>query len=188
MDRRELLAIALVVVFLMLNASHVFGQSSPRLQIIMIGGQGTYVAPAGQTTQLKLEIFNAAPGAIALIQGVAYLDPSLSGTWVLVHAESLGGFQVGFMQSAIWSFNLDMPAKIRAANQTNGLPWVVLMIQITYSTIVGSVQSQQQLFPLGVPGASVAQPYGLILVAGVACVIVLVAILIAFRAYRKARK
>jgi hypothetical protein len=189
MRRQQTLVLALLAVFLMLNASHVVGQTPPRLEITMIGLEpGTFVVPVGQTAELKFEILNGAPGDIYLVQGDASLDPNLSGNWVVVHSESLGDFHLGYLESAIWTLDFQMPAQIQAANQTNGLPQVALMIQVTYSTGSQLLQSQQQLFTLNVPGATVAQPNTLSWVAGIAAVIVLVATLIAIRAYRKNRK
>jgi hypothetical protein len=171
---------------MMLNASLVFGQGQPQLQIAMVGlGSGPYLVPAGQISQLKFEILNIAPQDVYLIQGDVYLDPNLNGSRVNVHSESLGGFHLNFLESAIWTFNLEMPSQIQAANATNGVPQVVLFIQVTYVTGGGLQGTEQKQFLLNVPGASVAQPNALTWVAAIALVIVLVACVVAYRAYKK---
>jgi hypothetical protein len=78
-----------------------------------------------------------------------------------------------------------MPGKIQAANATNGLPQVVLLIQVTYLTGGGLQKTQQKQFVLNVPGASAGQPNALTWVAAIALIIVLVACVLAYRAYRK---
>jgi hypothetical protein len=186
MVRQQTAPLVLLVIFVMLNASLVFGQGPPQLQIVMIGqGQGSYVVPAGQTSELRFEILNIAPEDVYLIHGDVYLDPNLNGSWVNVHSESLGGFHLNFLESAIWTLNLEMPGKIQAANATNGLPQVVLLIQVTYLTGGGLQEIQQKQFVISVPGASVGQPNALAWVAAIALVIVLVACVLAYRAYRK---
>jgi hypothetical protein len=186
MVRQQTAPLALLVIFVLVNVSLVLGQSPPQLQIVMIGqGPGSYVVPAGQTSEVKLEILNTAPEDVYLIRGDVYLNPNLSGSWVEVHSESLGGFHLNFLESAIWTFNLEMPGKIQAANATNGLPQVVLLIQVTYLTGGGLQEAQQKQFVVSVPGASVSQPNALTWVAVVAVVIILVACVIAYRAYRK---
>jgi len=186
MPSRQAIAFALLTAFLILNASHVFASDTPRLQIAIVEqGSGGNVAPAGQTTTLKIEILNAEPGDIYLVQGTAYLDPNLNGSSVIIHSENLGRFQLRYLESALWTFNLDMPAKIQAKNETNGLPQVVLMIQVTYSTGTGLLQMQQEPFVLNVPGASVGQPNILSWAAVVAAATVLVAGVLAYQRYRK---
>ena len=185
MVRRQPVAVILLVTFVMLNASLVFGQSS-QLQIAMIGqGAGPYVVPAGQVSELQLEILNVAPEDVYLIHGDAYLEPNQNGTWVIIVSQSLGSFHINFLQSAIWTFNIEMPSMIQASNATNGVPQVVLLIQITYLTGGGLQETQQKQFLLSVPGATVGQPYALTWIAAIAIVIVLVACIVAYRAYRK---
>ena len=186
MTRQQTVPLVLLVIFVTLNASLVSGQSPLQLQIVMIGqGQGSYLVPAGQTSVLRFEILNIAPEDVYLIQGDVYLDPNLNGSWVNIHSESLGGFHLSFLESAIWTFKLEMPGKIQAANATNGLPQVVLLIQVTYLTGGGLQKTQQKQFVLNVPGASVGQPNALTWVAAIALIIVLVACVLAYRAYRK---
>lgn len=121
----------------------------------MIGATPHYAA-AGQVTQLKLEILNLGPDDVYLIKGEAYLDPNLTGKWQLAHSEDTDNFHLTALQSAIWTFDLAMPANIEAANSTNGVPQVILFIQITYST-VGVQHEASEQFSLSVPGASVKQ-------------------------------
>ena len=186
MTRQQTVLLVVLVIFVMLNASLVLGQSPPQFQIVMIGqGQGSYVVPAGQTSELKFEILNIAPQDVYLIQGDVFLNPNLNGSWVDIHSESLGGFHLNFLESAIWTFNLEMPGKIQAANATNGLPQVVLLIQVTYLTGGGLQQTQQKQFLLSVPGANVGQANALTWVATIAVAIVLVGCVLAYRAYRK---
>jgi hypothetical protein len=118
---------------------------------------GQYVTPAGQTTVLKLQILNSARQDIYLLQGDAYLDPNLNGTWVLTHSESLGSFHLSYLQSAVWTFGLTVPTKIQAANATNGMPQAVLLLKITYATAASSPHEQQSEYTLGVPGATVQE-------------------------------
>ena len=122
----------------------------------MIGdGQGPYDAPAGQTTQLKVEILNLGPSDVYLIQGAVYLDPSLNGEWELAHSEALGNFHLTYLSSAIWTFDLAVPSSVQAPNATNGIPQVALRLQITYSTPDGVHQTAGRDFSLNVPGAIV---------------------------------
>lgn len=131
---------------------------TPQLSLTLIGQDaGHYVVPAGQTTELKMEILNVAPSDVYLSEGNVYLDPGLNGNWELIHSESLGNFHLGYLQSAIWTFELAMPAMIQAANVTSGTPQVSLLIKITYLTATGIQQVEQNDFPLTVPGASVQQ-------------------------------
>ena len=124
-----------------------FGQPQSQLEIWLIGnGAGPYVAPAGQTTELKMEIFNSGPGDVYLVRGEAYLDPNLGGNWQLVHSEDTGNFHLTKLQSAIWTFNLTMPAQIHYANVTNGVPQVDLLIQVTYSNAEGQQQNANSHF------------------------------------------
>lgn len=121
----------------------------------MIGnGAGPYYAAAGQVTQLKVEILNLGPDDVYLIKGEAYLDPNLSGNWQLTHSEDTNNFHLSRLQSAIWTFDLAMPANIEAANSTNGVPQVILLIQIIYSTARGQNETASKQFSLSVPGAT----------------------------------
>ena len=134
------------------------GQTTPQLTLTLIGnGAGPYVTPAGQTTELKMEILNVAPSDIYLSEGDAYLDPGLNGSWELVHSESMGQFHLGYLQSAIWTFDLTIPAKIQAANLTNGTPEASLLIRITFLTSSNLQREEQGEFTLSVPGATVQQ-------------------------------
>jgi len=133
-------------------------QTAPQLTLTLIGnGPGPYVIPAGQTTELKMEILNVAPSDVYLLEGDAYLDPGLTGSWDLVHSESMGNFHLGYLQSAIWTFDLAMPAKIQAANLTNGTPEVPFLIKITFLTSSNLQREEQGEFTLSVPGAAVQQ-------------------------------
>ena len=175
-----------VLVVLIVNASLIFGKAAPQLQMVMIGqGQGRYFLPAGQTTELKIEIVNVAPVDIYLIRGDALLDPNLKGSWAVIHSEDLGNFHLNYLESAVWNFELEMPSKIQAANATNALPQVVLVIQVTYLTSSGLQQAEQGSFVVNVPGATVVQPNPLTWVVVVAVVIVLAASILAYRASRK---
>jgi hypothetical protein len=121
----------------------------------MIGnGTGPYYAAAGQVTQLKVEILNLGPNDIYLIRGETYLDPNLSGNWQLIHSEDTNNFHLSKLQSAIWTFDLRMPANIEAANSTDGVPQVILLIMIIYSTAQGERESASEQFSLSVPGAT----------------------------------
>ncbi len=140
-----------------------FAQSTPQLSMTLIGQEaGHYVAPAGQATELKMEILNVEPSDVYLSEGNVYLDPGLNGSWELIHSEGMGNFHLGYLQSAIWTFDLAMPATIQAANVTNGTPQVSLLIKVDYTTATGLQQEEQNEFPLGVPGASVQQQNNLI--------------------------
>lgn len=131
-------------------------QSNMQLSLTLIGQDtGQYVTPAGQTTTLKMEILNIAKPKLYLLQGEAYLDPDLSGMWELVHSEQLGSFLLGYLQSAIWTFDLTVPANIQAANVTGGTPLVNLLIKITYQAVGGTRDVEQKEFRLIVPGATV---------------------------------
>ena len=118
-----------------------------------------------------MEILNTAPSDIYLSQGNVYLDPGLNGNWQLTHSESMGNFHLGYLESAIWTFDLAMPAAIQAANVTNGTPQVSLLIKIDYTTATGLQQVEQNEFLLSVPGASVQQQNNLIWLAVVGVVV-----------------
>ena len=136
-------------------------QAAPQLTLTLIGNGGaSYVTPAGQTTQLKMEILNVAPSDVYLLEGAAYLDTKLSGSWELVHSEGMGNFHLGYLQSAIWTFDLAMPAKIQAENLTNGTPEVSLLIKIAFLTSSNLHRVEQGEFALSVPGAIVQQQNG----------------------------
>ena len=133
-----------------------FARADPQLSLTLVGqGTGPYVTPAGLTTELKMEILNVAPSDVYLLEGDAYLDPSLNGTWEIAHSEPLGNFHLAYLQSAIWTFGLAMPPRIQAANTTNGMPQVDLLIKVTYLTSGGSQRVEQGAFTLDVPGATV---------------------------------
>jgi len=182
--------VPLVVLLLLLaSSSLVYGQDPNQLQIVLISqGQEPFLIPAGETTQLKFEILNAAPMDVYLLQGDVFLNPTLNGAWVNIHSESLGDFHLNYLQSAIWTINLEMPATIQAANSTNGYPLVILLVQITYSTGIGIHGMQQEQFGVSVPGATVGQPYALIWIVIISVIVVLVASLLAYRAYKKTMK
>jgi|GEM_PF-3025524 len=133
-------------------------QTANQLTLTLIGnGAGPYITPAGQTTQLKMEILNEAPSDVYLLEGNVYLDPGLTGSWELVHSEGLGNFHLSYLRSAIWTFDLAMPAEIQAANLTNGSPEVALLIKITFLTSSNLQREEQDEFALNVPGATVQQ-------------------------------
>jgi len=182
--------VSLVALLLLLaSSSLVYGKDPNQLQIVLISqGQEPFLIPAGETTQLKFEILNAAPMDIYLLQGDVFLNPNLNGAWVNIHSESLGDFHLNYLQSAIWTINLEMPATIQAANSTNGYPLVILLVQITYSTGIGIQGMQQEQFGVSVPGATVGQPYALIWILVISVIVVLVASLLAYRAYKKIMK
>ena len=151
-------ALVFIVMIITFGISASFATDAQHLQVSMIGyGQGPYYAPLGQTAQLKMEILNLGPGDVNLTRGEAYLDPGLSGKWQLVHSEDMGDFHLDYLQSAIWAFDLAMPPSIRASNATDGVPQVVLLIRIIYSTASGLQQTEQGQFPMSVPGATVQQ-------------------------------
>jgi len=152
----------LLVLFIFLLGIHasprLFAQNTPQLQLLIIGnGAGPYYAPTGQTTQLKIEIMNLGPSDVFLVRGEVFLDPNLSGNWQLIHSEDTGNFHLIKLQSAIWTFDLQMPSHIQAQNFTGGLPQVELRVHIVYSTPQGQQQDANELFLLSVPGASARQ-------------------------------
>ena len=149
----------LLVLFIFLLGIHasprLFAQNTPQLQLLIIGnGAGPYYAPTGQTTQLKIEIMNLGPGDVFLVRGEVFLDPYLSGNWQLIHSEDTGNFHLIKLQSAIWTFDLQMPSNIQAQNLTEGVPQVELLVQVVYSTPQGQQQDARGLFLLSAPGAS----------------------------------
>jgi hypothetical protein len=176
MIRHRYLLLTLVPLLLALSLSTGFAETSQHLQLLMIGnGQGPYYAPAGQSSELKMEILNVARDDIYLTRGEVYLDPNLSGTSQLIHSEDLGNFHLSYLSSAVWTFDLTMPQNVQAQNATSGVPQVVVSIQIVYSTANGLQQTQQGQFALSVPGANVRQPdYSIWFVGmGMICVIAL---------------
>jgi hypothetical protein len=177
--RRRLLPL-LIVAILALDVSASQAQATPHLQLIMIGhGQGPYYAPAGQTTQVKIEILNLWPDNVYLIRGEVYLDPNLNGKWELVHSESMENFHLSYLQSAIWTFDLPIPPTIRAPNATNGVPQVFLLIRTVYSTVNGMQHTEQAQFALNVPGAIVGKTdYSTWLSAGVVVAILVLCVLV----------
>ena len=144
---------------------HAAAQTNTQLSLTLVGGQNTtqYFTPAGQTTTLQMEILNSERSDVYLLQGGAYLDPNLNGTWQLIHSEELGSFHLGFLQSAIWTFDLPVPANIQAANATNGTPQVDLLIKILYQCAGAPQRVVQEIFALGAPGAVIQKPYDMIL-------------------------
>ena len=158
MSRRAILI--LIIVFLA-TLPRGLAQAAPQLTLTLIGNGGApYVTPAGQTTELKMEILNVAPSDVYLLRGDVYLDAKLSGSWELVHSEGMGNFHLGYLQSAIWTFDLAMPAKIQAENLTNGTPEVPLLIKIAFLTSSNLHRVEQGEFALSVPGAVVQQQIG----------------------------
>jgi len=143
----------LMFAFLLCINQSVFAQTNAQLQLTMIGnGAGPYYAPAGQTTQLKIQMLNLGPGEVSLVRGDVFLDPNLSGNWQLIHSEDTGNFHLAKLESAIWTFDLKVPQQIQALKVTNGLPQVEMLVQIVYSTTQGQQTTNGQ-FLLSVPGA-----------------------------------
>jgi len=176
------------IVLLSLSVQTVFAQSSSKLQITLIGSStGQYYAPVGQNSSLMVEILNQGPGDVYLVRGEAYLDPTLSGNWQLVHSESTGNFHLKYLQSAIWTFNLPMPSNILAANATGGVPQVDLQLHILYANSQGQQGTGIAEFSLDAPGAILQQQTNysnwFILIAVLAIVVVS-----GVAYYRKSRK
>lgn len=145
----------LIIVAVSLSIPRAIAQTSDQVSLTLVGqNAGHYVAPAGETTEMKLQILNAVPRDIYLVLGEAYLDPHLNGNWKLIHSEDLGNFHLGYLQSAVWTFSLTIPIQIHAANVTNGIPQVALLIKITYQTASGQQGNEQNTFVLSVPGAT----------------------------------
>lgn len=166
-------------------------QTAPQLTLTLIGnGAGPYLTPAGQITELKMEILNVAPSDVYLLEGDAYLDPGLTGSWELVHSEGMGNFHLGYLQSAIWTFDLAMPARIQAANLTNGTPEVSFLIKITFLTSSNLEREEQGEFALSVPGAAVQQQNSWIwlVVAGVIAVTCVGAVVYRFERGKRRRR
>jgi hypothetical protein len=161
-NRRHDILILIMVLFAM-SMPHAVAQTNPQLSIFLVGeNTGHYVTPAGQTTTLQLEVMNVARSDVYLLQGEVYLDPHLSSTWTLIHSEQLGSFHLQFLQSAIWTFHLAVPANIQATNATAGTPQVNLLVKIIYQAVEGAQGVEQGMFTLGVPGATVQRHYNVI--------------------------
>jgi len=182
--------IFLVMLVILLSSPLVISaQTSPQLEVTMIGkGEGPYYAAAGQVTQFKVEIMNLGPGDVYLIKGEAYLDPNLSGNWQLTHSEDTNNFHLSQLQSAIWTFDLPMPTNIEAANSTNGMPQVILLIQIIYSTANGQHETASKQFSLSVPGATVRHTeYWIWFVAVAGVAVALLAAMLIYRIVRRSK-
>lgn len=183
-------AVALIGIGILVSLQAGLAQATPQLQLMMIGGgDGPYYAPAGNITQLKLEILNLGASDVYLIRGEAYLDPSLNGNWQLSHSEEMGSFHLGYLQSAVWTFDLKMPTTINAANSTAGVPQVVVRIQVVYS-VRGQQTVAAKKFLLSVPGAVVSQPNNyiwLLLALSVVLVVVIAAVMYRRRTKGSAR-
>ncbi|MGA2783675.1 MAG: hypothetical protein ABSF09_03135 [Candidatus Bathyarchaeia archaeon] len=153
---RYRLVILVLVAILAFSNSRAFAQTSPNLQVRLIG-QGPYQAPTGQSTELKVEILNEGPGEVSLIRGEIYLDQDLGNDHRLLHSETLGDFHLNYLQSAIWTFKLTMPTNIQALNATDGVPQVNLLIRVMYSSSHNQELTSNANFALGVPGAIMKQ-------------------------------
>jgi len=185
MTHRSRDILILIIVIMAMKIPSVFAQVKPQLSLL-VGQAGEYVIPAGETTDLKMEILNVAPSDIYLLEGDAYLDPNLNGTWELAHSEGLGSFHLGYLQSAIWTFSLTMPTRIQAPNATNGVPQVVLLIKITYLNIGRSQEVEQAAFTLGVPGATLLQQISVIWFA-LTGIILLASVIAVYRVKKRRR-
>jgi len=172
--------VVLIIVLCVDRSAAVLAQTGAQLDLTMIGsGGGPYYAPAGQTTQLKLQILNIGQDDVLLIEGEAYLDPNLSGNWQLVHSEDMGNFHLARLESAIWTFELQMPSHIQALNITDGVPQVKLLTRIVYSTTQGKQQNAEGQFLLSVPGAEAQRTdYSLYLIILAFVVVALAVILV----------
>ena len=169
----------LIIVLCVDRSAAVLAQTNAQLDLTLIGsGGGPYYAPAGQTTQLKLQILNIGQSDVFLIEGEAYLDPNLSGNWQLVHSEDMGNFHLAKLESAIWTFELQMPPHVQALNITGGVPQVKLLTRIVYSTTPGKQQSAEGQFLLSVPGAETQRTdYSLYLIVLILAIVALAVIL-----------
>ncbi len=164
-------------------------QTANQLTLTLIGnGAGPYITPVGKTTQLKMEILNEAPSDVYLLEGNVYLDPGLTGSWELVHSESMGNFHLSYLNSAIWTFDLAMPAEIQAANLTNGSPEVALLIKITFLTSSNLQREEQDEFALNVPGATVQQQNSWIWLAIAGVIAVMCGGAVVYRMVRRKRR
>jgi len=180
----------LIILILALQIPVGLAQTPTQLSLTLVGQSGEqYLTPVGRTTELKMEILNVAPSDLYLVHGFAYLDPNMNGTWQLTHSEDLGGFHLSYLQSAIWTFSLTMPPEIQAANVTDGVPQVDLLIKVAYLVSGGPQRVEQGLFPLGVPGATVRGANDLIwlLVAGTFVVIFTFSVSVVCRTRKRSR-
>ncbi len=180
---------SLVLIPLLLLGGRILSASAqpvPQLELALVGRSEEYVAPAGQIATLKIEILDLGPGDVYLVQGEAYFDPNLSGNWQLIHSENTGNFHLAYLQSAIWTFDLDVPSIISARNSTNGLPQVSLLIKIIYSTYQGE-QSSSAEFAMGVPGATVQQANPLLWLVVIGSIVVLACAAVAYRKISRSR-
>jgi hypothetical protein len=181
------LRILIPIIVILTIIPHGIAQTAPQLSLSLVGqSTGQYVTPVGQTTELKMQILNVAPADVYLLEGDAYLDPNLNGTWEIVHSEGLGNFHLAYLQSAIWTFGLTVPARILAANATNGVPQVNLLVKIIYLPAGGSQRSEQGAFRLDVPGATVREQNNVIWLA-LGGVIVLASVVAAYPASKRRR-
>ena len=180
MSRSSRLLLTLIPFLLLSGISSAHAQTVPQLELALVGKGGEYVAPAGQVTKLMLEILNEGPGDVYLVQGQVFVDPDLSGNWQLIHSEDTGHFHLKYLESALWTFDLKMPATMSARNETNGFPQVSLLIKIIYSTSQGQ-QSENGEFALNVPGASIQQNYTIAWLAVVGSIVVVVAVAFVYR-------
>jgi hypothetical protein len=179
----------LIILMLALSMPRAVAETNTQLYLSLVGGRNTIqsVAPAGQTTTLQMEILNSERADVYLLQGRVYLDPNLNGTWQLIHSEELGSFHLGFLQSAIWTFDLLVPTNVQAANATNGTPQVGMLIKIIYQCAGASQRVEEETFTLGVPGAIVQKPFDMILYT-VAGLLIVVCIASAYVVTKRRRK
>jgi len=150
------LIILVFVTLLAVSNSQSFAQTSPNLQIALIG-QGPHQVPTGQATELKVEIMNEGPGGVSLVRGEVYLDQDLGNNNLLLHSDLLDNFHLNYLQSAIWTFELTMPPNVEALNITNGVPQVNLLIRVMYSDSQNQELMSNANFALGAPGAIMKQ-------------------------------
>jgi hypothetical protein len=100
----------------------------------------------------------------------------------------MGSFHLSYLQSAIWTFDLAMPAKIQAANLTNGSPEVTLLIKITFLTSSTLQLEEQGEFALNVPGATVQQQNSWIWLAIAGVIAVMCVGAVVYRLERRKRR
>jgi len=173
---RYRLIILILVTILAVSNSQSFAQTSPNLQLALIG-RGPYQVPTGQATELKVEILNEGPGGVNLVRGEVYLDQDLGSNHQLLHSETLDNFHLNYLESAIWTFKLAMPANVQALNMTDGIPQVNLLIRVMYSSSQNQELMSNTNFALGAPGAIVKQAdSGWFILAGVFVLIIVVAL------------
>jgi uncharacterized integral membrane protein len=153
---RYRLIILVLVTLLAVSNSQSFAQTSPNLQLALIG-PGPYQVPTGQATELKVEIMNEGPGGVNLVRGEVYLDQDLGNNNWLLHSDTLDNFHLDYLQSAIWTFELAMPATVEALNMTDGVPRVNLLIRVMYSGSQNQELMSNANFALGAPGAIMKQ-------------------------------